>query len=383
MTSCIVVLKPNEEAVIEHFGNPLGKNGQQRLIGPGLTFKLPWPIDIAYKYPTKTVSEISVGFVPKIDPKAKKVGYGPLLWGKSHYEKEYKLLVASGQTGGNLTEGAVPVSLIIAAVPIQYRVKDLYAFLYNHNEPQKLLETICYRELAKFAASAKIEVDSEADLEHSLLGAGRAEAKRTLTRRIQAAADETGLGIEIVFLGLQGVHPPPKVAPDYQKVIGAVQKKQALILDAYGQRNKTLSTLAGSVEDADRLYSLAAQYQRARDQNSRDKIEELGNDLDLAFAQAKGNIFSTLRQAQSYAFEKKTLSEAAGRRFDNQLKAYTAAPEIYKRQLRLGVFEESLRKIRKFVVVADTNDTQVFIIDVQEKLTPSLYEIGGFEKKKD
>ena len=311
------------------------------------------------------------------------MGYGPLLWGKAHYEKEYQLLVASEQTTGKLTAGAVPVSLVMAAVPVQYRIKDLYSFIYNHNEPEKLLESICYRELTKFAASARIEVDNEADMSESLLGAGRAKAKRILTSRIQAAADEVGLGVEIVFLGLQGIHPPPEVAADYQKVVAAVQKKQALILGAHAERNKTLSTLAGSVEDADSLYRLAAEYQRARGESQPGEIEELGNDLDLAFAQAKGNIFKTLREAQSYAFEKAILAQATGQRFAKQLKAYRAAEEIYRREQRLIVFEETLENIRKFVVVADENDTQVFIIDVAEKLTPSLYELGGFEESSE
>jgi hypothetical protein len=43
--------------------------------------------------------------------------------------------------------------------------------------------------------------------------------------------------------------------------------------------------------------------------------------------------------------------------------------------------EEGLANIRKYVVVADTNDSQVYIVDLQEKLTPSLYEMGGFEEQ--
>ena len=374
LLSCIIVVNPNEEVIIEHFGNPI------RSEGPGLAFKWPWPIDIAYKYPTKTVSEISIGFVPNVDPKTGKViPEKELLWGKAHYKEEYKLLVASEQTVGELSAGAVPVSLVIAAVPVQYRIKDLYSFIYNHNEPVKLLESICYRELTKFAASATIEVGDEADMDKSLLGAGRAEAKSILTSKIQAAADNAGLGVEIVFLGLQGIHPPPEVAPDYQKVIGAVQKKQALILGAHAKRNKDLSALAGSVEDADKLYSLAAKYQQAKEKNNPEEIEELKHHLDLAFAEAKGDIFTTLRKSQSYAFEKATLARATGQRFASQLKAYRAAKEIYKREQRLAVLEEALENIRKYVVVADQNDTQVFIIDVQEKLTPSLYELAGFE----
>jgi len=378
LLSCIIVVNPNEEVIIEHFGNPI------RSEGPGLAFKWPWPIDIAYKYPTKMVSEISIGFVPNVDPKTGKViPEKQLLWGKAHYKEEYKLLVASEQTVGELSAGAVPVSLVIAAVPVQYRIKDLYSFIYNHNEPVKLLESICYRELTKFAASATIEVGDEADMDKSLLGAGRAEAKSILTSKIQAAADNAGLGVEIVFLGLQGIHPPPEVAPDYQKVIGAVQKKQALILGAHAKRNKDLSILAGSVEDADKLYSLAAKYQRAKEKNNPEEIEELEHHLDLAFAEAKGDIFTTLRKSQSYAFEKATLAQATGQRFASQLKAYRAAKEIYKREQRLAVLEEALENIRKYVVVADQNDTQVFIIDVQEKLTPSLYELAGYEESSE
>lgn len=392
LLSCIVVVAPNEEAIIEHFGNPLNEAGDKRLVGPGLTFKWPWPIDIAYKYPTKIVSEISIGFIPKSDSEG--VGYGPLLWGKAHYEKEHKLLVASESE--QVGSGAVPVSLVMAAVPVQYRVRDLYSFLYNYGqrrerrgtrvrrvyEAEEVLESICYRELTRFAASAKIEVGDGDDTSQSLLGAGRAEAKRVLTDRIQKAADDKGLGIEIVFVGLQGIHPPPEVAADYQKVVGAVQKKEAAILAAEAEYNQTLSSLAGSVLEANRLYLLAAEYQKARDGNDAEKIEKLGRELDAAFAEAKGEIFSTLREAQSYAFEKSTLARATGERFAGQLKAYRAAEEIYLHEQKLAAQEEALEHVRKFIVAADQNDTQVFIVDVTEKLTPSLYDIPGFKESR-
>jgi len=382
LLSCIVIVAPNEEAIIEHFGNPINKSNEVRHIGPGLTFKWPWPIDIAYKHPTKKVSELSIGFVPKSEEGSEKLEREPLLWGQAHYKEEHQLLVASESPVSD-TE-AIPVSLVMAAVPVQYRIKDLYSFIYKHNEPEKLLESICYRELTRFAASAKIEVDSEADMNLSLLGAGRAEAKRILTDRIQAAADEAGLGVEIVFVGLQGIHPPPKVAADYQKVVGAVQEKQAIILRAHAERNKTLSTLVGSVEDADKLYALAARYQQAEEKNEPEQVKQLGGELDTAFAKARGGIFKTLRESQSYAFEKATLAKADGERFANQLEAYRAAPEIYLLEQTLATFESALENIRKFIVVADQNDTQIFIFDGKEKVTPSLYEgLSGFEESSE
>ena len=201
-----------------------------------------------------------------------------------------------------------------------------------------------------------------------------------MTREIQKAADEAGLGIEIVFLGLQGIHPPTEVAADYQEVIGAVQTKQALILQAQANRNQSLSALAGSVEYADELYSLAEKYQYAEKANRTEDVKNLGDELDTALEESRGGIFQTLKESQSYKFEKATLAKAAGERFASQLKAYRAAPEIYKKQLRLNVLEESLKNIRKYIVAADPNDKQIIIIDVQEKLTPSIYDIGGFEE---
>jgi len=384
LASCIVVIEPNEEAIVERFGNPLTSDGRVRAIAPGIHFKLPWPIDIARTYPTKEVLELYVGYVPKRDPKTGRViPEVSLLWGQSHYEEEYSILAASEYTGEELSEGAVPVSLIKANIPVQYRISDLFKYIYNHRDPGQLLEAICYEELARYAASARIEADvagSDSAGSDSLFGAGRAMAQEVLTQRIQAAANAQELGIELVFLGVQGIHPPPEVAPDYEAVIGAVQKKQALVLRAEADRNRILSTLVGSVGKAYELAELAAAYQEAQAQERADEVQRLNERVDAAFAEAKGGIFKTLRDAQSYAFEKATLAEATGRRFAGQVKAFQAAPRIYGQEQRLAVFEEAMQGIRKYIVATEPNDTQVTIIDLQQTLTPDLLDIGSLQE---
>jgi hypothetical protein len=47
----------------------------------------------------------------------------------------------------------------------------------------------------------------------------------------------------------------------------------------------------------------------------------------------------------------------------------------------LQAFEEVSDNIRKYVVVTGSDDNQIFIIDVQEKLTPGLYDLGGMENE--
>ncbi|MBN1456537.1 MAG: hypothetical protein JW912_01645 [Sedimentisphaerales bacterium] len=369
LLSCFVVLRPGEEAVIEHFGS------FDKIVGPGYTFKLPWPFDMAYKYPTSEVRRIDIGFLESEEAREKNKD-NPMLWGEQHYEEEYNLLVAT-ESDGSLGEGAIPVSIVRAAVPIHYKVKDLKQYLYNHNDTENMLKAICYRELVRFTASSKVEASDNEDSSvesESLLGGGRGKAAEVLINRIQAAADKEELGVDVVFLGLQGVHPPPEVAEDYQKVVGSVQKRQAEILTALAERNSILATLGGSVREANELYKLAHRYQEAKESGK--DVEELTELVQNAFNDSRGEIFKILSESQSYAFERAKKSEADGKRFNDQVLAYRASPKIYKRLKRLEMLEEALENVRKYVVVADKSDSRVYIVDLKEKLEPSLYDMS-------
>jgi regulator of protease activity HflC (stomatin/prohibitin superfamily) len=373
LMSSFVVIGPGYAGVIEYFGTPT------RDILPGLHMKYPWPIEKVYIYPTDQIQQISIGYKKGDQDQNKKA----FLWGEKHFEMEYNLLVAV-ETGVQRDKGAVPVSIVQANVPIQYRIKNMRNFLYNHRDAAALLEAICYRELTRFAASAKIEMDegSGAALQKSLLGAGRMEASHELHNRIQKAADEAELGVEIVLLGLQGVHPPVQVAKEYEAVVASLQQKQATVLDAQAERNRLLAELAGSIDEVNALYDIAMDYERAREEGDVQRIEQLQTSLRTALSGVEGKVFSTLREAESYAFERANLAKGDGLRFGGQIKSYQASPEIYRRIQRLAMLEESLEKIRKYVVVAEKEDSQVFIVDLQESLNQSLYEMGlGLDEK--
>ena len=75
------------------------------------------------KYPIKKISELSIGFIPEIDAKSGQIARKPKLWGKEHHEEEYTLLVASKHEVPTEDAGAVPISLVQASVPVQYRIK--------------------------------------------------------------------------------------------------------------------------------------------------------------------------------------------------------------------------------------------------------------------
>ncbi len=369
--SCMVVVQPGEQAIIERLG------AFDRVAEPGLTFKLPWPFGRARAYPTKEIQSIHVGYVEDTADTLRK----PLLWGEAHHKEEHKLLVAAKWEGGQQQAGGVPFSLVIAAVPVQYRIKDLYSFAYKHVDSRKVLHALCYRELVKYAVSAKVETDGdEADggtARQSILGAGRKEAAEYLTLEMQKKADAAELGVEIVHVGLQGVHPPMEVATEYQEVIAAVQKKQAAIMNAQADQNRILVSLCGgSVEQAEQLYDLARRYQQAKEAGDDETEQQLGAELNDAMAKASGEIFQTLSEAQSAAFGRAVLAKATGTRFAGQLKAYRAAPEIFLRQHRLAMLEETLPGVRKYVVLGEDDDAEVYIIDLQTSEEGSLLNLN-------
>ncbi len=383
LMSSVVVVAPDEQAIIERLGNPMTSAGEVRLIGPGLSFKWPWPFDKVRRHPTQQIQEIYVGFEPEIDKETGQIMQEKeLLWGEKHYKEEYPLLVATRFASDNMAEaGGVPVSLINANIPVQYRIKDLYAYTYNHKDPEQLLSAICHNELARFGAGSTVDIGDQGEANQlSLLGAGRTQAKQVLTEVIQKAADAKGLGVEIVFLGLQGMHPPVEVAKDYQAVIGAVQEEQALILNAYRERNSALSFVAGSAEEADQLYDLAARYQQAQTDGDDVAIAALAQELDKAFADASGTIFESLRDAQSYAFEKSVVAAATGKRFASQVQAHEAAPGIYRQEQRLRALVGALENIRKYVIVPGKDSRQIFRVDLKEQLNPDMYDFTKLQE---
>ncbi|MEN8127254.1 MAG: protease modulator HflK [Planctomycetota bacterium] len=367
LMSSFVVIGPGQAGVIEYYGHPV------RDLAPGLHVKRPWPIETVYVYPVDRVQKITIGYAGKqTDEKA-------FLWGVKHYEEEYNLLVAVQTDSSGDDIGAVPVSIVQASVPVLFRISDVRKYIYNHKDSRQLLEAICYRELTRYAVSAKIETDdSKSGGQQSLLGAGRMAAASELQRRIQDAVDKADLGIEIVLLGLQGVHPPPEVTKEYEEVIAAVQEKQAIVLNAQAEKIRILTELGGSIAEVDALYNLALELKRSKELSDEQKTEQLRK----AFGSVEGNVFRILRQAESYAFEQVNLIKGQGLRFAGQVQAYHAWPEFYQKQQRLMTLEETLEEVRKYVVVADNEDALIYIVDLQEKLTQSLYDMDlGLEEE--
>lgn len=383
--SCLVFVDTNEQAVVERFGRKL-----EGVLEPGLHVKYPWPIDQAYKVATAKVHEVKIGIDPSEDKKEEKPDE-LILWTNKHSQEPHlEVLVATpkladflrrlnatrpadtetttqpaiasaptSRPGDTSASQTVAVSIMRLAVSIQYTIDDAYAWLTQYEEPEDMLKMIANREINRTCANAEV---------NGLIGAQRGEIEQNIWKAVQAKADEYKLGVKIVFLGLQGVHPPEPTAGDFQDVVGAEQKAMAAKRAADAEYNKRLSEVAGDKQRAEDLAKLIPEVDALRTAKgpSDPEVQRLREQLDKLFeGSAKDSIVpvggkaAEIRErarAQRWAYE--NTARAASQAFVQELAAKKAAPQYYQARRSIEALIGAGDSLRKYVV--GTNGTMQF-----------------------
>jgi len=241
LLTCFVVVPVGHLAFIERFGVPRAEAGEPPTVyRPGLHLKWPWPIEVQRVVEADRVQEFFLGVTgeevgrKEYEEKLRRgeeAEMPPVLWTTKHYAEEYNLLVATDEpvAQDTLGEGATvqvpPVSLLTVSVPVQFvvREEDLYRYVYGYADVAHALEAVTYRELVQYVAGADLI---------RILGPDRAAAGEALLERFQKAADDADLGVDIIFVGLHGVHPPQGVAASFEARVNELEKRLAAIRDA-------------------------------------------------------------------------------------------------------------------------------------------------------
>jgi regulator of protease activity HflC (stomatin/prohibitin superfamily) len=312
LSTCFVFVDAGEQVVLEKFGRPVAT------LDAGAHFKLPWPVEITYRYRTEQIQTFLVGYVP--DAQSEKAG--TILWSTPH-GKEENFLVGNrapdmGQNANTDTNSALkapPVSLISVSIPVQFQITNVTEWAYDNADATNLLQSLATREVVRFLAGVDL---------NNVMSSNRLEAAETLRDGIQAAANEYKLGAKIIFVGLQDIHPPTTVAGDYEKVIGAEQTKLASILAA-------------------QAYAIS----------------------NTALAGAQAFTMTNLADATRLQLEVSRFAQAA--LFTNQIPEFEAAPSVYKQRVYFQTFADATRNARKYVLLA-TNTEDVMIFDLEDKI---------------
>jgi HflK protein len=313
---------------LERFGRQLPEHP---VLEPGLHLKMPWPIDQVYRARTREIQTFSIGYggEHQDDDHGKQK---TVLWSVAHAkdQEEFNLLVASrekqaqtdGRTNRVAAERGAPVDLLTVGVPVQYQIKDLRQWAYQHTDAGKLLEKIATREIIRYLVGVDL---------FEIMSSGRAKASADLRQRIQDAADKLKLGVNIILVGLQDVHPPVKVARKFEEVNGARQEAEATLRAAEGYAAKTLA---------------------------------------LARAEAAKRI----HEAEAYSNRVVVTAQARAAQFTNQLAAYRASPQVFQQRAYLQALERGATNSRKYILTT-TNTHDVFQINLEDKIRPDLLDV--------
>lgn len=316
LSTTFVMIDPHESAVLEHFGRYSLSRG---VLNPGLHFKWPWPVDTIRTYGTHEIRSFSIGFVPDPNLQSQRT----LLWTRAHYKEEFSMLVASGEKvdDDNNPDAAVPVNLLTASIPVQYEITNLLEWAYGHTDTAQLLQNFATREVVNYLVTVDIA---------DIMSTGRLRAANELRDLIQRQADAQKLGVKILFVGLQDIHPPVKVAAAYEAVIGATQERESKILTAQAY---------------------------------------LAERVPIAKADAAKMVFD----AEAAANLKTTRAAAQGGQFTNQISAFEASRLVYTRRAYLNTLARAFGSARKFVL-STTNSQEAYWMNFEDKIRPDLID---------
>lgn len=336
LLTCIVVVSPQNQAILERFGTPVS----MQPLEPGLHFKLPWPFEKAYYFPVQALQRIHIGVMHNDEdnedhhqehkqhdhgekssknPKIKKA----ILFTKDHGHGAEEFFITVAKPSATNVGQEVPVDLLMLDVFLDYRIVDVMAYSYGHADSLGFIESIAYQEITLLLTHTQLE---------DLMGAKRLELCDILQQKIQAHCTQKNLGVQITLLGIQNLHVPPEIALDFEAVLSAMEEKQTKIYSAEKYRLEI---------------------------------------LPIAQAKAQEIILS----AKKYATEKQLFSTAESDTFSQYCQAYQAGGELYLSRKYLKILEDNLANKRAYIIDLPRTSKEVDILNLEDKLSSDLLQL--------
>lgn len=245
--SSIFTVAPEEVGVVLTFGE------YAREAGPGLRFKLPYPVQSVTKVPVQRQLKQEFGF------RTQQVAV------RSRYDTaglEGEALMLTGDLNVAVVEWIT-----------QFRVAEPYKFLFK---VRNLGET--FRDMNEAVMRAVVGDRSVTEV----LTIGRQEIASEVEQRLQEMCDQYDTGLKIEQVVLQDVNPPDEVKASFNEVNQAQQERERMINEARTQFNRVIPKARGEAQqaiqeaegyatdrvnrakgDASRFEALQAAYRRA------------------------------------------------------------------------------------------------------------------------
>jgi len=304
--SSIVMVQEGEQAIVLHWGRA---DAGGRVLGPGMHFKLPWPIDTARTYDVTQLHEVILGAEEERTERERDgdfiKGREVYVWKREHgprKEMDFLIAVPRSDEDATATDGepgkkkAPPVHIIKLVVSVQYRIADVWKYSRGYTDPNNVLQCVAYREMTRYCASATLTESvgaGQTDRPEAIMTYGRQRAADALKQRIQKAVGPEGLdlGVEIAYVGFASVHPPSEAAEKYEDVLKAERGMEQARFAAEADANRMLVEAAGSASVAWELALAIQTLERLENlRNVEGNAEEFSRSLRAYISDAESQI---------------------------------------------------------------------------------------------
>ena len=185
-----------------------------RVVGSGLNYHLPFPIETVKTPKVTEVKRIEVGF--------RTVGK------KQYRTVEQESLMLTGD------ENIVDAELIV-----QYKIKEPVNYLFNFIGPELTLREASEASLRTVIGRHNID---------EALTSGKLMIQEETKELLQIILDKYGTGVQVVAVQLQDVSPPKQVIDAFKDVASAKEDKNRMINEAEGYRNDVIPKARGEAQ---------------------------------------------------------------------------------------------------------------------------------------
>lgn len=305
--SGITLIGPDEAAVVRRFGRRVAT------AGPGLNYRLPWPIEQLTRIKPQQVQVTEFGFRTLSPAAAQPTAVEPTAY-------EWNLQHRGGRYERNAEEALMLTgdeNLIEVNAVVQYAIGSPDDFLFSTTDPSNVMRVAAEAALRLLIGKTSLD---------TVLTTGRNEIERQAQDAVQRKLDEYQSGLQVIAVQLQDVHPSIEVVDAFRNVSSAFEEKNKLINQAEAYRNEQVEL-------------------------------------------ARGQGLARLAEAAGYTTNRANRATGDAERFKQAVEAYKGARGVTETRLYLETIEQVLAGKKKLIIDASKfGRRQMFFVDPKGSL---------------
>ncbi|NQT34344.1 FtsH protease activity modulator HflK [bacterium] len=214
LLSGIFIVKADEKGVVKRFGQYV------RTTGPGIHYRIPFPVETVLKPQVTKVKRSEIGF-RTVDP-------GP----PARYAERTNESIML--TGG--------LNIVDCEMIVQFRIDDPIKHLFKVRD--KRVRDIRYPTVHRAAEAALRQVIGKHDVDEALT-VGKVRIQEEVKVQLQEILNSYESGLYVVAIQLQDVDPPREVSDAFKDVASAKEDREKSIKQAEGYYNDLIPRTRG------------------------------------------------------------------------------------------------------------------------------------------